>query len=109
MFTDEDIDLYVWYESIGGPFRGFQLVYNKRGAWRVLTWTAEEGYLHNAVDDGDLTSGGPKRTPILVPDGLLDHRALENRFLQAGTDLPADVTEYVRKKIHDYEQAPESL
>jgi hypothetical protein len=55
---------------------GFQLCDDKSKSGHALTWTRRNGYKHNGADDG---VGGWK-VPILIPDGLYDPTAIENRF-----------------------------
>ena len=57
-FTDEDLDLIVWFSEQGAP-DGFQLCYDRRGHERALTWTKGAGYRHDRIDDGE--GGGPNQ------------------------------------------------
>ena len=102
LFASAYFDLYLWYDRKGGRVTGFQLCYDKDRAYRVLTWTEQEGYNHNRVDDGDIGSGGPKRTPILVADGTFDAPTITERFLTAAQGLDAAIVDLVQAKLTEY-------
>ena len=102
LFASAYFDLYLWYDRQGGRVTGFQLCYDKDHVYRVLTWTEQEGYRHNRVDDGDVSSGGPKRTPILIPDGTFDAPTITELFLAAARGLDAAIVDLVRVKLAEY-------
>ena len=102
LFTDEYADLYFWYTRRWGRLVGFQLCYDREGETRVLTWTEREGYRHEALDDGDVSSGGPKRTPLLVPDGAFDGEAVSAAFLARARRMPARLRALVHRKLLEF-------
>lgn len=86
LFFDEYFDLYAWYDREGGRITGFQLVYDKLGLQRSLTWLEDEGFLHNKVDEGE-RAGSIKMTPILVPDGAFDADTVAERFARESGNI----------------------
>lgn len=99
-FSDEEFDLIVWYGD-DDAITGFQLLYRVGCEERALTWTEEGGHDHKLVDTGDELPG-EHRSPILVPDGVLDKTYLLERFLAAATDLETAVTTFVVRRIASY-------
>lgn len=99
-FTDDSFDLYVWYGDDQTSVLGFQLVYNKEGEEKALTWDRTEGFLHSGVETGD--DDWYKPTPILVLDGLFDWEAVYRRFEETSTDIDAGVKRFVLDKIREY-------
>lgn len=99
-FTDACFDLYVWYKEDRKVLLGFQLVYNKDGEEKALTWDRRDGFLHSGVETGD--DDWYKPTPILVLDGLFDWESVYRRFEEVSTDMDADVRRIVLDKIREY-------
>lgn len=100
-FNSGDQDLIVWYDPDGSIY-GFQLCYDVGRKERALTWTPDEGFSHNLVDDGEEAPLTYKRTAVLVRDGSLDIVAVSKRFLETAAKLPGDVQEFVAGKLQDY-------
>ena len=100
-FQSADEDLIVWFGT-DGVIVGFQLCYDRSHSERALTWREGEGYSHMRVDDGEAIGKTRKSTPVLLPDGAFDPRAMLERFTAISGDLPADVVEFVRRAIEDY-------
>jgi hypothetical protein len=105
LFYDGYFDLYIWYEREGGPLTGFQLVYDKRGYQRSLTWTEAEGFSHNRIDEGERT-GEVKMTPILVPDGSFDPQGVRPLFIKAAESLEPGLCAFVLEKLDAYQARP---
>jgi hypothetical protein len=103
LFTDEDFELYVWYEREGGPFKGFQLVYDRQTDPHALTWLEDEGFGHNAIDDGELSSYTQKATPVLMPDGLFDKERVAPRFERASEGIDGLARSYVLSKLEIFD------
>lgn len=101
LFVDEYFDLYIWYTRRWGKLLGFQLCYDKQADMHVLTWTRREGYAHSRVDDGDF-GGGPKRTPVLIPDAFFDRTAIANHFLEASKGLSRRIAGFVHRRLLQY-------
>jgi len=100
-FHSGDQDLIVWYDPDGSIY-GFQLCYDIGRLERALTWTPDEGFSHNRVDDGEEGGLTYKRSPVLVQDGALDIVAVSKRFLDTAEKLPADVRGFVTARLQDY-------
>jgi hypothetical protein len=96
-FTDEDLDLYLWFDERGGLLR-MQLCYDKRGRERVLSWRRGQGFRHDRIDDGEGVPG-KARSPILVIDGGCDAVALLRRFREASLQLNDEVFDLVYERL----------
>jgi hypothetical protein len=106
-FTSDELDLIVWLDEAGRP-SAFQFCYGRPRHEHALTWSAERGFWHAAVDDGERVGLGYKASPVLIPDGPLDVRALEGLLRAAGARLPAEIAAFVvaRLRAHpDYGRA----
>ncbi|TFG84135.1 MAG: hypothetical protein E4H20_04035 [Spirochaetales bacterium] len=102
LFFDDFFDLYAWYDQEGGRMIGFQLVYDKRGYQRSLTWTESEGYRHNKIDEGE-RAGTSKMTPILVPDGVFDAISVSERFERDTAGLDREIYLMVSGKLAEFD------
>lgn len=100
-FTDEDMDLIVWYED--DEIRGFQLCYNKQTDQHALTWFDNGTYSHARIDDGEKGGGlGVKETPILVQDGTFDSAALAGEFREHAGRLDPELATFVYDLLKRY-------
>jgi predicted acylesterase/phospholipase RssA len=99
-FGDRDYDLIVWYDE-AGEICAVQLCYDKQAGEHALTWTREKGFAHNRIDDGEIT-GGHKRTPLLVPDGIFDAERVAENFREAAGELEPELAEFVYEQICSY-------
>ena len=99
-FKDEYFDLIVWYDD-NSKLEGFQLCYDKMRNERALTWRRGDSYVHNRVDNGELT-GEFKRTPVLVSDGAFDTDSINSRFEKAAIGINGEIAEFVSEKISNY-------
>lgn len=98
-FTSTEFDLIVWYEE--GLVTGFQLCYDKETKERALTWRVTGSYGHTRIDDGE-TPFGPKRTPILVQDGVFDKNTVLQRFRQVSGEIDPVIADLVARRLADY-------
>jgi hypothetical protein len=94
-FTDERMDLIVWYTHEKGKIIGFQLCYDKEEDEKALTWTRESGFTHERVDDGGDRGYSHKGTPLLLPDG--EFRS--DRVLRDFTLLAEEIEEPLRRFV----------
>jgi hypothetical protein len=101
-FSDNYFDLIVWYKE--EEITGLQLCYDRDGAPRAWTWTAEHGCTHHGIDDGDDPLLTYKATPILVADGVFDVANLKARFVAAARTLPAEIRDRVLMQMDQEEQ-----
>jgi len=98
-FTDEKLDLIIWYREAGGEITGFQLCYDKDRDEKALTWTREGGFVHERVDSGEAKGYGHKGTPIMVADGEFNKgRALE-QFNERAKQIDAPLRGFVTDTI----------
>lgn len=102
-FTDEEMDLIVWYEN-SGSVRGFQLCYGKQTDQHAVTWMSNGTYNHAKVDDGESRPIGSKSTPILVQDGFVDATRLAKSFAGRATEIEGPIRDLVINKIRSYSQ-----
>ncbi len=68
----------------------------------ALMWTAELGFLHTAVDNGEGIGVKYKETPILVAGGHFDVNRLSDRFVGASALLPRVIAEFVGGKLRQH-------
>jgi hypothetical protein len=100
LFSDEDIDLYVWYDNSNNKILGFQLVYGKKNdAMRAFTWDSANGFSHTKVDD----SGWYNPSPILVRDGIFDTAHIMKQFKEISPEVDKEITDLVLEKIAEYD------
>ena len=78
-FRDEELDLIIWYDD-NRIMEGFQLCYDKSNHERALTWRRPNSYQHHAIDTGGPATGGPKMSPVLVADGVVDAARIEREY-----------------------------
>ena len=102
LFTDEYFDLFIWYNKKGGKIIGFQLCYDKDHNFRALTWEPDRGCIHTRIDEGESLAGRPKKTPILVQDGIFDKEKIAENFRRSSTLIESDIADLVFAKILEY-------
>jgi hypothetical protein len=100
-FSDEFFDLFVWYDD-KHVIVSFQLCYNKPRDEHSLTWRIPSSYYHQRVDDGESHPGKNKSTPILLPDGAVDSRALSTRFKMESEHIDKEVSSFVEGKLEEF-------
>lgn len=100
-FSSPQLDLIVWLDEADEPL-GFQLCYDKLRAERALTWHADRGFEHSAVDDGEDSPAQHKSTPILVADGLFARDRVKKAFLEASAEIPANIRNLVGDVLDRY-------
>lgn len=96
-FTSHDMDLTVWLAPSGLP-TGFQFCYGKGHRERALTWRADSGFGHHAVDDGQ-TYGRGWGTPLLTHVTPLDAPMVVELFAAASVGLPQDIRRFVSSRM----------
>ena len=99
-FSDILMDLYVWEDEAGDLVR-FQLCY-KVGAEHAFTWDREDGFTHDRVDDGEGYPGS-MRTPILVPNGVVNKPALSALLHGSRNSIEPALYEFLSGKLSEYE------
>jgi len=96
-FQSERFDLVVWVTE-NESVRGFQLVYNRGGDERALTWTANEGYSLDRIDDGE-ANPTKNQTPILVPDGAFPARVILAGFTDESNAIDSMIRDFVVERL----------
>jgi hypothetical protein len=97
-FSSPDLDLIVWLDDTD-TMLGFQLCYDKSRGERALTWRADRGYEHAAVDDGEARPSH-KETPILVANGHLNRERVADLFREASVSIPPRIRDSVADLIN---------
>lgn len=100
-FQDEHFDLVIWNDE-SGEIVGFQLCYDKTHSERALTWKADSGFKHNAVDGGEDRPGRYKATPILVADGSFDAENVAAVFLGDSGAIDQKSSDFIYHKLLGY-------
>jgi len=99
-FTDDYWDIYVWQKS-DGSISGIQVCYDKINKERVLSWFMGKGYSHNKIDDGEIT-GGFKRSPVVVKDGLFNKNFIGEKFFNDSKNIDNNLRDFIYDKIIYY-------
>jgi hypothetical protein len=99
-FADDDFDLVVWLAGPAAPV-AFELCYDRQGAERALTWSAERGYAHYRVDTGEDT---PTRNlaPILVSDGDFPRDRIVEQFTRASSGVDPTIRRFVLERLEAF-------
>ena len=98
-FSSTDMDLIVWYDA-GDSITGFELYYDKNIREHVFMWSADRGFTHLAVDDGEQKPVLKyKEAPILIPDGQIDPNRIRALLEGSCENLPTEVVTLVRRKL----------
>ena len=100
-FRDEDLDLIIWYGK-DTSIEGFQLCYDKLSRERALTYRKPNSYQHHAVDAGEPVNLGPKMSPVLVADGVVNIGRLERIFAERSANVPRELVAFVTGAIRAY-------
>lgn len=102
-FTDQDLDLIVWYESDEQQeIHGFQLCYDKEVKERALTWRPGGGFSHHKVDSGE-DPYSAKMSPVLSTDGTVDFRKVRSIFLGHAKEIDSALVAFVEKHLAEAE------
>jgi len=97
-FSDEYFDLIVWLDE-KEDIVGFQLCYDIFKSQHALTWRKESGFTHHRVDDGESRPGKPKASPVLVPDGYFESKAIAEKFKHASTTIEARIATFIYEQL----------
>ncbi len=98
-FTDEDLDLIVWYESEEQQeIQGFQLCYDKQVLEHALTWRPEGGFTHHQVDAGE-SAYSAKMSPTLQADGHVDFRRINALFISHAKEIDPALVSFVTQEL----------
>lgn len=96
-FESDGLDLVVWLDA-ADRITGFQICYDFGRGEHALTWRAEGGFMHDAVDAGDET---PLKnlSPILVPEGSAPWPRLLETFRERSAKLEPVLREFVESRL----------
>jgi hypothetical protein len=103
LFTDEQFDLYIWYETVHAQsITGFQLVYDSGKVQKALTWRKGIGFDHMEIDEGDR---GINKSPILVVDGSFEYDRIWGALKDRMVHVDNEIQNIVAEKIEDYRKS----
>ncbi len=90
-FFDDHFDLIAWYTPAGDALLGFQLCYDKTGAEKALTWFADRGVSHHAVDSGEQSPWHNRSAMLTEADGRAEMPRVLSAFQAADEGIPAEL------------------
>lgn len=99
-FRTVGLDLFVW--SRGDSVSRLQLGYKRAGGEFCLSWSEDEGYRHEQVDDGEGHPLQYKASPILLPDGEFPLAEVLERFRLAAGGINRSLRELVLAVIEGF-------
>lgn len=99
-FRDDTFDVYVW-QNPKGEFTTLQLCYDRSHDERVMRWNRISGYSHERIDAPE-EKPGRAMSAILVKDGVFPAELVLERFRDVAAKLPAEIAEFVDRKIRGY-------
>lgn len=100
-FTGGGLDLLVWLnedESVAG----FQLTYGPEDARKILTWLDGRGYSHENLDEGEDRAFRYKMSPIALPDGFFDSRAVAAVFHDMSAGIEPELRQLIYAKLLEF-------
>lgn len=100
--SDDCFDFIVWFSN-GNSILGFQLCYDQNGSQRALTWKRPDAYFHQRIQDGENRPGKHEATPILHPDGIIDHNRVAARLQKAGVDMEPVISKFIFNVLSAYQ------
>ena len=102
-FSDERMDLILWYADEKEEITGFQLCYDKPNQEHALTWRRDDGFQHHRIDNGENVPGEHKQSPILLADGFFPQRKVSDEFARRARGLDPDLIAFVLEQLKAYE------
>jgi hypothetical protein len=99
-FTNESIDLIVWY-NLDGEISSFQLCYGKPRNERAITWKRAKGLSHHTVDAGE-DNPMKNKTPILKNGASSDMDEVIRIFSEASGSIDKAVSKSVIQILQDH-------
>ena len=98
-FFSHEMDLILWMAADGKP-NSFQLAYDKYRGEHLISWSAEKGTRHYAVDDGEAISNN-QQTPLLHANGAVDAHKVLTAFCAEAIEVPAAIREFVEARLRE--------
>lgn len=99
-FSDDYFDIIIWLKYCNKIF-GFQLCYNKLNNEHSLTWNEDNRFQHNKIDDGDI-SFHIKRSPVLIPDGVVPIKEIIEEFIKRNKNIDKDISIFILNKLKSF-------
>ena len=100
-FSSTDLDLIVWFSDIK-KILGFQFCYTGISGKYALTWSEDEGYHHNRIDEGEGRAGKAKMSPLLLPHGPFDKDKALVQFETQCHTIDPDISKKVLQSLAAY-------
>ena len=97
-FSDSDHDLFVWLDASGNP-AAFQFSYDKNINEHAISWSLENGYRHDRIDDGESGDGRYKMSPIMTPNGDFDNRKIADIFKAISQNLEPTLVTFIYQQL----------
>lgn len=97
-FSDDNLDLYVWYGEDGAIVQ-FQLCFDKGRREQALTWRQGKDLSQHAVDDGEGGIFRMKSSPLLTHENVTGAAGVRRAFIDAGQKLEHDLYQFVLDRI----------
>jgi hypothetical protein len=89
-FSSNYFDLIVWFD-VSQVIIGFQLCYDKDREEKALEWRKAMGYQHYKVQTGEEAKFKLKASPVLVIDGPINIKRIQERFSQDGNGIDKEM------------------
>jgi hypothetical protein len=83
---------------------GIQICYDRSYGERALTWLKDKVFDHTRVNP-DYLYANRSGTPILMPDGYFDNRAILEKFLKDSVDMDRKFVIFIKQKINEFKNS----
>lgn len=103
LFSDENFDLYIWYDRPEGSITGLQLVeLSGAESCHALTWEKGNQSFYAGVMNEEPYPFNP--SPVLVVNGVFQRDLILRRFRAVDSDLPDQIRQLVRRVILSHQR-----
>ncbi len=96
-FSGSQMDLFIW-QNEADEIVSYQLTYDKPHSEKAVVWDDKNGISHLEVDDG-LNPGGHPGSPVLVPDGAMNHSKIISMLLAKGEALDSSIKCFIVERL----------
>lgn len=97
-YTCASADLYVWESASESALEAFEFCYAKPRAERSLTWSADQGFRHFRIDDGE-PSPLVNSTPVAVASEAVDWNGVALTLERVGANVEPRIYSHILKMI----------
>ena len=97
-YTCASADLYVWESASESALEAFEFCYAKPRAERSLTWSADQGFRHFRIDDGE-PSPLVNSTPVAVASEAVDWNGVALTLERVGANVEPRIYRHFLKMI----------